>query len=72
MAKGDSINVVTKTGSQISVVAAQNGRKVIKSIEKESGFTWLVIQEVTRGGTVVNETQIALVDVTSVTTMSRE
>lgn len=72
MAKGDTITVVTKTGSEIIVRAAQNGRVVRKSIEKESGISWLVIQEVTRGGTVINETQVSLADVMTVTKIARE
>lgn len=72
MAKGDTIKVVTKSGNLLEVKAAQNGRQVTKNIEKDSGFTWLVVQEVTRGGTVVNETKVALVDVMSVTTLARE
>lgn len=65
--KGDRIYVGIRNGSEgvVSgeVNATQNGRSVISTIEKDAGVMWLVLQEVTRGGTVVEEIKVQLSEV---------
>jgi hypothetical protein len=72
MAKGDTIKVWMRDAETLEIVASQNGRTVEKEISKESGLNWLVIKEVTRGGTVIREMTVALSDVTAVLKMTRE
>jgi hypothetical protein len=66
MSKGDSATVGFKTGNEYKVqeiVARQNGRKVTYEFVNESKYNWLVVQEQTRGGTVVDEARFKVDDV---------
>jgi hypothetical protein len=70
MAKSDKIEVHVRNsnGGQFgfipySVEASQAGRKVAYEWEKDGGLQWLVIKEMTRGGTVVHETRVNAADV---------
>jgi len=76
MAKGDRIYVGIRSGSEgvVSgeVIAKQNGRSVTSTIEKDSGINWLVLQEVTRGGTLIEEIKVNLNDVVLTKTTKKE
>lgn len=66
MAKGDQITIATRLGDKVTVIARQNGRRVENSIEKEAGINWLIVREVTRGGTAVQTLKVAMDAVMSV------
>lgn len=56
MAKGDTIEVVYKTGVGTAIqvfTARQNGRQLGTRFEKDTGVNWFVVEELTRGGTIV-------------------
>ena len=81
MAKGDQIFIGVRNEGERSaangfvsgvVTARQNGRSVTSKIEKESGINWLVVQETTRGGTIVEEIKVQLIDVVLIKTTRRE
>jgi len=58
MSKGDYIAVgVRGLGDAFRTEATQNGRSVTYSFETESKVQWLVVREITRGGTVVQESR---------------
>jgi hypothetical protein len=61
--KGDLIKVVDRFGNTSSIQATVSGRNVTAAVEKESGINWLVVAEVTRGGTVVHEARYQVADV---------
>lgn len=76
MAKGDRISVGIRNdmGPLMvhDIVARQNGRAVTSTIENENKVNWLVLQEVTRGGTVIEEVKVQLSDVVMIKTSKRE
>jgi hypothetical protein len=58
MSKGDYITVAIRgLEGPWKTEASQNGRTVKHSFNTESGVKWLVIQEITRGGTVIQESR---------------
>ena len=69
MAKGDRIGVQIRTGGGNTfmgmIEAHQNGRVVDYSWEKDGGLQWLVVQEKTRGGTLIAESRFAATEVVS-------
>jgi len=71
MAKGDYIVIDTKTGTA-TVTADQNGRRVEIESVKDLGLGWIVMKEVTRGGTVVRETRVVSTEVVSVVINRRD
>lgn len=73
MAKGDIINVwIRGREGATEIIASQNGRTVEKEYITESGTKWLIVREITRGGTVIREMTVALSDVEAVLKVSRE
>lgn len=76
MAKGDCIVVRVRTGGggtfSGETVARQNGRIVDYSWEKDGGLQWLVVKELTRGGTLVCESRYAASEVVSLSVEKRE
>jgi hypothetical protein len=58
MAKGDQIGIgIRGIDSPFITTARQNGRTVTYEFLKEGTINWIVVKELTRGGTVVNETR---------------
>jgi len=58
MAKGDQINIAIQgVDGTFNTIARQNGRTVTYEFVKEGNINWLVVKELTRGGTVVAETR---------------
>lgn len=56
MSKGDQIAVVVRgINGPMTMTARQNGRTVEYTFETESKVNWIVVKELTRGGTVVAE-----------------
>ena len=58
MAKGDKITVHVRAGDALtnySLEASQNGRTVEVAFERDGNVQWLVVSELTRGGTLVWE-----------------
>ena len=76
MAKGDRIYIgirdVQNGTVSGEVIARQNGRSVTSETVKDSGINWLVVQETTRGGTVIEEIKVQLSDVVLIKTTKRE
>jgi hypothetical protein len=73
MAKGDTVTVTTKSGIGDFVVEAQQlGRKIGYAWEKQGTNHWLVVREVTRGGTTVREMIFALDEVVSIDMKAKE
>jgi len=76
MAKGDRISVGIRNDlgplTSHEIVAKQNGRSVTSTIENENKVNWLVLQEVTRGGTVIEEVKVQLNDVVLIKTTKKE
>ena len=60
--KGDRINVLVRD-HVTQIAASVSGRTVEATTEKEGGITWLVVREVTRGGTVIHEARFTMTDV---------
>lgn len=55
MAKGDKITAWIRSGDTLapfSIEASQNGRRLEMSFEKDGNIAWIVLTEVTRGGTI--------------------
>lgn len=76
MAKGDRIYIGirdTQNGAVSGIVEArQNGRSVKSETVKENNINWLVVQEITRGGTIVEEIKVQLNDVILIKTSKGE
>ena len=73
MAKGDSVEVRVRGDDATHLLkAAQNGRKVNYTFEKDGNIVWLVVQEVTRGGTVIDEGRFPASEVTTIRRQAKE
>jgi len=75
MAKGDYITALVRAGDTIApygVTASQNGRKVDYEIATADKIVWVVIQELTRGGTVVMEFRFRADEVVGVQKSAKE
>lgn len=76
MAKGDNIEIHIRGGEHgvlaFSVEAAQNGRRVEYDWDKDGGLQWLVVKEVTRGGTVIEEQRFPVVEVVAMKVHRKE
>lgn len=71
MAQGDTISVVYKTGvgtATSTIVATKEGRKVEHETVKEDGAQWIVVRELTRGGTLVREARFTKSEVVALVT----
>lgn len=69
MALGDKITIVYKTGVGTeagSISATKEGRVVEWRLEKDTGLHWLIVEERTRGGTVIRESRFAAPEVVAV------
>ena len=66
MSKGDRIMVAVRgVEGPFVTEASQNGRTVSYEFVKDSGVNWLVVTEITRGGTIVQESRFAADQVTA-------
>jgi hypothetical protein len=76
MAKGDFISVLVRTGNgattDTKVEAQQNGRNIGYEWVKDGNIAWLVVKEITRGGTTVVENRFAASEVVQMTVSKRE
>jgi hypothetical protein len=75
VAKGDIIDVTYRTPVGIQsarVEARQNGRKVEYELTNEQKLSWVVVKEVTRGGTTVMEARFIASEVLAVRTEKKE
>lgn len=66
MAKGDTIRVILRDVVPETITARQNGRQLEMNTEKDSGISWTVIEEKTRGGTVVRTSRFRTDEVIAV------
>jgi len=75
MAKGDFIEVVAVIGNTTGsyrVTAEKQGRSVESEWGKEGNQQWYVIQERTRGGTVIQEQRCAVASIVAITIVKKE
>lgn len=75
MAKEDNITVLVRAGDTIVpyvLTASQNGRKVEFEISKADNIVWVVLKELTRGGTVVHEDRFRADEVVGIRKSAKE
>jgi hypothetical protein len=69
MAKGDVVTIRYRNGVGVeasATEATQNGRTVGYEIEKDGGSQWVVVREMTRGGTEVRHRRFLMSEVVSI------